>query len=89
MDNRQPIYSDHVKTLAYENLRRRFLDSDLFMPDTTTLTYSKFDRIIIAGIVAVRSAEAFGPDLGRHTGTYFLLQRQEMGLINIWGSPRW
>jgi 5-keto 4-deoxyuronate isomerase len=52
MEIRQPIHSDHVKTLDTEGLRRHFLVDGLFKPDEATLTYSQIDRIIVGGIHA-------------------------------------
>jgi 4-deoxy-L-threo-5-hexosulose-uronate ketol-isomerase len=65
-----------------------FLVEDLFKPDRATLTYSQIDRIIVGGIQPVTQAVRFSPELGRHTGTDFFLQRRELGLINIGGAAR-
>ncbi len=86
MDIRQPIHSEHARTLDTEGLRRHFLVQDLFQPDQATLTYSQIDRIIVGGIHPVTKAVSFAPELGRHTGTDFFLQRRELGLINIGGA---
>jgi 4-deoxy-L-threo-5-hexosulose-uronate ketol-isomerase len=88
MDIRQPIHSEHFKTLDTEGLRRHFLVDGLFKPDEATLTYSQIDRIITGGIMPVSRAVTFAPELGRHTGTDFFLQRRELGLINIGGGAR-
>ena len=88
MDIRQPIHSEHFKTLDTEGLRRHFLVDGLFTPDEATLTYSQIDRIITGGIMPVGRAVTFAPELGRHTGTDFFLQRRELGLINIGGGAR-
>ena len=88
MQIRQPIHSEHARTLDTEGLRRHFLVEDIFQPDAATLTYSQIDRIIVGGIHPVKSAVRFAPELGRHTGTDFFLQRRELGLINIGGAAR-
>lgn len=88
MQIRQPIHSEHARTLDTEGLRRHFLVEDLFQADTATLTYSQIDRIIVGGIHPVTQAVRFAPELGRHTGTDFFLQRRELGLINIGGAAR-
>ena len=49
MDVRQPIHSDHVRTLDTEGLRRHFLVDRIFVPDELALTYSQIDRIIVGG----------------------------------------
>ena len=88
MQIRQPVHSEHARTLDTEGLRRHFLVEDLFQADAATLTYSQIDRIIIGGIHPVTTAVRFAPELGRHTGTDFFLQRRELGLINIGGAAR-
>ena len=86
MEIRQPIHSEHAKTLDTAGLRRHFLVEDLFVPDQATLTYSQIDRIIVGGIHPVQQTVRFAPELGKQTGTDFFLQRRELGLINIGGG---
>jgi 4-deoxy-L-threo-5-hexosulose-uronate ketol-isomerase len=88
MQIRQPVHSEHMRSLDTEGLRRHFLVQDLFVADQVTLTYSQIDRIIVGGIMPVRGGVSFAADLGRHTGTDFFLQRRELGLINIGGAAR-
>jgi 4-deoxy-L-threo-5-hexosulose-uronate ketol-isomerase len=88
MEIRQPVHSEHARQLDTEGLRRHFLVEALFKPDEATLTYSQIDRIIVGGIMPVAAPVSFSPELGRHTGTDFLLQRRELGLINIGGAAR-
>ncbi len=88
MEIRQPVHSEHAKTLDTEGLRRHFLVDGLFVPDQATLTYSQIDRIIVGGILPVSKAVTFSAELGRHTGTDYFLQRRELGLINIGGAGR-
>jgi len=86
MQIRQPIHSEHAKTLDTAGLRRHFLVEDLFVAEQATLTYSQIDRIIVGGIHPVHQAVRFAPELGKHTGTDFFQQRRELGLINIGGA---
>lgn len=88
MEIRQPIHSEHARTLDTEGLRRQFLVEDLFVADGVTLTYSQIDRIIVGGIMPVTAGVTFAAELGKHTGTDFFLQRRELGLINIGGAAR-
>jgi 4-deoxy-L-threo-5-hexosulose-uronate ketol-isomerase len=85
MHIRQPVHSEHARTLDTEGLRRHFLVEDLFQPDQATLTYSQIDRIIVGGILPVTKPVTFSKELGKHTGTSFFLERRELGLINIGG----
>lgn len=86
MQIRQPIHSEHARTLDTAGLRRHFLIEQLFVPEQATLTYSQIDRIIVGGIHPVHQAVRFAPELGKQTGTDFFLQRRELGLINIGGA---
>ena len=86
MNIRQPIHSEHAKTLDTAGLRRHFLVEDLFVPDQATLTYSQIDRIIVGGIHPVSKPVRFAPEPGKFTGTGFFLERRELGLINIGGG---
>jgi 4-deoxy-L-threo-5-hexosulose-uronate ketol-isomerase len=88
MQIRQPLHSEHARTLDTEGLRRHFLVENLFVADQMTLTYSQIDRIIIGGVNPVQSAVSFSAALGKHTGTDFFLQRRELGLINIGGDAK-
>ncbi len=88
MQIRQPIHSDHARTLDTEGLRQHFLVDPLFTANEVTMTYSQIDRIIVGGIMPVNTGVRFSADLGRHTGTDFFLQRRELGLINIGGAAR-
>jgi 4-deoxy-L-threo-5-hexosulose-uronate ketol-isomerase len=86
MEIRQPIHSEHARTLDTAGLRRQFLVENLFVPDQATLTYSQIDRIIVGGIQPVTTGVRFSAELGKHTGTDFFLQRRELGLINVGGD---
>ncbi len=86
MQIRQPIHSEHARMLDTAGLRRHFMVEQLFVPEQATLTYSQIDRIIVGGIQPVHETVRFAPELGKHTGTDFFLQRRELGLINIGGA---
>jgi 4-deoxy-L-threo-5-hexosulose-uronate ketol-isomerase len=86
MDIRQPVHSDHARTLDTAGLRHHFLIERVFVPGAITLTYSQIDRIIVGGICPTSAPLEFAPELGKHTGTDFFLERRELGLINIGGD---
>ena len=86
MDFRQPVHSEHARTLDTSGLRRHFLIEKIFVPGEITLTYSQIDRIIVGGICPMATALEFAPELGGHTGTDYFLERRELGLINIGGD---
>ena len=85
MDVRQPLHSEHVKTLDTAALRRHFLVERLFLPDELCLTYSQIDRIIVGGVMPVQGEVGFPPELARKFAVGSFLERRELGAINIGG----
>jgi 4-deoxy-L-threo-5-hexosulose-uronate ketol-isomerase len=85
MDVRQPIHSEHVKTLDTAGLRRHFLVERLFVADEMPLTYSQIDRIIVGGAMPVTRELAFGPDLAKQFAVASFLERRELGAVNVGG----
>ena len=85
MDVRQPLHSEHVKTLDTAALRRHFLVERLFLPDELALTYSQIDRIIVGGVMPVQREVAFPPELAQKFAVGSFLERRELGAINIGG----
>lgn len=84
IDIRQSIHSEHAKQLDTDNLRKEFLIERIFEEDRYTMTYSHIDRILFGGVMPVsHSVEIEG--LGKQFGVDYLLERREMGIINIGG----
>lgn len=84
MEIRQPIHSEHAKTLDTEGLRKQFLIENLFREGEMNLTYSHIDRIIVGGIVPTQKPLALMA--GKALGVDFFLERRELGAINIGGA---
>ena len=85
MDIRQPIHSDHAKTLDSAGLRREFLVAPVFVPGQLALTYSQIDRIIVGGAMPLGRDLAFTPDLAKQFAVGAFLERRELGAINVGG----
>ena len=85
MDIRHPIHPDHAMALDTEELRAHFLIEKIFVPGQISLTYSHVDRIIIGGICPLESPLLFDQEMAKHVGTEYLLERRELGLINLGG----
>lgn len=83
MDVRQGIHSAHAKTLTTEELRREFLIEKIFVPGKVTMTYSHIDRIVIGGVCP--TAKPLVIEAGKEFGVDYLLERRELGTINIGG----
>ncbi|MGV2293101.1 5-dehydro-4-deoxy-D-glucuronate isomerase [Trinickia sp. YCB016] len=86
MDIKQAIHSEHAKTLDTAGLRKQFLVEQLFERDGLTFTYSHIDRIIVGGAWPVSRAVELPAALGKEVGVSHLLERREMGAINIGGA---
>ncbi len=86
MDVRQAIHSEYAKTLDTTGLREAFLVERIFERDALKLTYSHIDRIIVGGVWPVERAVEVPDSLGRAIGVNYLLERRELGAINIGGD---
>ncbi|MBI0327989.1 5-dehydro-4-deoxy-D-glucuronate isomerase [Burkholderia plantarii] len=86
MQVRQAIHSEHAKALDTAGLRRHFLIEQVFEPDALKLTYSHIDRIIVGGVWPVTHAVEVPASLGSAIGVGYLLERRELGAINIGGD---
>ncbi len=92
MEVRQAIHSEHAKTLDTAGLRRHFLVEQVFEADALKLTYSHIDRIIVGGAFPATRAVEVPNALGKTIGVEHLLERRELGAINIGGPTagwRW
>lgn len=84
MEIRHPVHPAHFQMYDTEEMREDFLIKDLFTPDRPKLVYSFFDRLIVGGICPVQPlALEVEPDI---IGSAYLLERRELGLINVGGS---
>jgi 4-deoxy-L-threo-5-hexosulose-uronate ketol-isomerase len=85
MEVRQSINSEYAKTLDTTGLRKEFLVEKVFEPDALALTYSHIDRIIVGGAFPQTRAVEVPSSLGKSIGVSYLLERRELGAINIGG----
>ena len=86
MEVRQAINSEYAKTLDTAGLRKQFLVDQVFERDALKLTYSHIDRIIVGGVWPVTRAVEVPGSLGKSIGVNTLLERRELGAINIGGD---
>ncbi|NOJ17612.1 5-dehydro-4-deoxy-D-glucuronate isomerase [Vibrio jasicida] len=82
MNTRQGIHKAHAKTLDTQQLRDEFLVESIFEADSYTMTYSHIDRILFGGVMPQREKVSFD-GIGKKFGVDYLLERREMGIINI------
>ncbi len=86
MDNRYSLHPEHVKTLNTTQLRDHFHVPAVFRSGDLSMTYTHEDRMIIMGICPTTNALELPEDVSAVTGTDFMLQRRELGTINIGGT---
>jgi 4-deoxy-L-threo-5-hexosulose-uronate ketol-isomerase len=86
MEVRHPVHPEHMLMFDTEELRGHFLVQDLFVPDQPKLVYCFYDRLIVGGICPTTPVTlAVDPKI---IGADFLLERRELGIINIGGAGR-
>ena len=83
MELRHAFHPEFVRGFDTDRLRTEFLVEAVCLPGKLTATYTLTDRLIIVGAVPT-------PELTLEvdtsiTGTDFLLERREMGIINVGG----
>lgn len=86
MEIRQAVHPEHAAMLGTEELRAHFLVTTLFVPGQVQMTYSYYDRLIIAGVVPLEPTQLAVDE--KIIGTSHLLDRREMGIINIGGAGK-
>lgn len=83
MEVRQAIHPDHAALLDTDELREHFLIEDLFTSNEPKLVYTFYDRLIVGGVKPSGPVELnIDPSV---IGAEYLLERREMGVINIGG----
>lgn len=83
MEIRQAIHPDHAALLDTEELRAQFLIEDLFTGRVPKLVYTFYDRLIVGGVRPAAAIELTSDPAV--IGAEYLLERREMGVINIGG----
>ena len=71
------------KTMLDEELRSRFLVSELFQPSETNLVMTDVDRAIVGGVVPLETPLELGNP--KEVAAEFFTERREIGVINIGG----
>ena len=81
METRNAVHPEHAILFDTAEMREHFLIQDLFKPDEVKLVYSYFDRLIVGGICPVNPLKLAVDE--KIIGASFLLERRELGVINI------
>ncbi len=88
IDIRYSTGKEPFKRMTTEELRDEFLITDIFRADDISCVYSHVDRIVTMGCMPVKEKVAVdkGIDCWKNFGAKFLLERRELGTINIGGD---
>ena len=88
MDIRYSASPNDVKRYTTEELRKEFLITDLYVPDTVKATYSHVDRMVVMGIMPVHEEVPIdkGIDIWANFGTSYFFERREAGIFNLGGK---
>ena len=88
MDIRYSANPNDVKRYTTEELRKEFLITDLYQPDTVQATYSHVDRMVVMGIMPVHETVPIdkGIDVWANFGTEYFFERREAGIFNLGGK---
>lgn len=88
MEPRQAVHFEHAEGMSHQDLRRHFVIEQVFTPDALNVTYTHYDRMLIGGATPTGKPLRFGPDHAALVGAEFVLERRELGLINVGGPGR-
>lgn len=81
------VHPSQVSFFTTDELREHFHIPEVFIPDTTTLVYSMYDRMITMGVMPV--AKTLKLDAyEEYTKASYFLERRELGIINIGGDGK-
>lgn len=83
VETRHAISPAEAKGMDTTALRANFLGEGLFQAGQIRLVYSHYDRMIVGG--AVPAGKALVLDHVKECGTASILDRREMGIVNIGG----
>ena len=88
MDIRYSTGKEPFKTMTTEELRKEFLIQNIFTSDQVSAVYSHVDRIVTMGAKPVTKEInlEMNIDPWKNFGVNYLLERRELGTINIGGD---
>ena len=90
MDIRYSTGKEPFKRMTTEELRQEFLITDMFKADDVSAVYSHVDRIVTMGAMPVKEKVGLEKNIDswKNFGVTYVLERRELGTINIGGPGR-
>lgn len=88
IETRHAVHYSQSEAMTGAELRQNFMIETLFAEGEINAAYTHYDRMLIAGAMPTSAPLSVGADLAKTVGTDFLLERRELGLINIGGKGK-
>jgi 4-deoxy-L-threo-5-hexosulose-uronate ketol-isomerase len=88
LQTRHAVHYSQSERMTGAELRENFLIESLFSAGTLEAAYTHYDRMLVAGAMPTNVPLVVGEDLAKIVGSEYLLERRELGLINIGGAGR-
>lgn len=90
MDIRYSTGKEPFKRMTTDEIRSEFLISSVFNPDDVSAVYSHVDRIVTMGAMPVKERLDIEKNIDpwKNFGVTYLLERRELGSINIGGKGK-
>jgi 4-deoxy-L-threo-5-hexosulose-uronate ketol-isomerase len=85
---RHAVHYSQSERMTGADLRENFVIEDLFVAGTLQAVYTHYDRMLVAGAAPTQASLGVGSELAKIVGADYLLERRELGLINIGGPGR-
>ena len=88
IQTRHAVHYSQSERMTGAELRENFLIESLFSAGALEAVYTHYDRMLVAGAMPTSTSLIVGDDLAKIVGSEYLLERRELGLINIGGAGR-
>ncbi len=85
---RHAVHYSQSERMTSADLREKFVIENLFVAGTLQAVYTHYDRMLVAGVTPTQEGLGVGSELEKLVGADYLLERRELGLINIGGPGR-
>lgn len=88
IETRHAVHYTQSEKMTGAELRQNFMIENLFAAGELKAAYTHYDRMLVAVAMPTDAALVVGADLARTVGTEYLLERRELGLINVGGKGK-
>ncbi|WP_137129222.1 5-dehydro-4-deoxy-D-glucuronate isomerase [Rhizobium sp. FY34] len=88
IETRHAVHYSQSEAMTSAELRQNFMIETLFAAGEINAAYTHYDRMLVAGAMPTTAPLVIGAEFAKTVGTDYLLERRELGLINIGGKGR-